>query len=703
MTNPLVDLMKKVRLKIFAQPAAEAPATNATQLPSALDKRSGERLSKTVMPNATRVIAPQDPLSAASGNSAPPTAMTAIKTGPRMVSVGATQSARQKPDLPPAIALALEPKVERAISLQLSEILEQFPIGYVKSEESFDPTRRVLLKAVEIEKGMAQRNPSVALTSIYEQIPEIFLRSVPLNDKTRIPLPFEKVLDQFNRLQVRRDQARDNSVPQVDTPFLLVALEESEKFGTTIEPLQASALPPVKVEPATAEAFAAAEPEAAESLAGASPAMAENSLLESAAGAGAATAPRSAIPVPESRVTEQPPHHFTPARIPFHLPPKGTGAPASERVPASSGPPVLSPSIPPKSVPPKAPPKLEPLRNPYEDVPFDQLKRSPPTISPRMGGAERSTSEPTAEIKRPRRQRKINDAIGFEPLTPSLASPIAVPEKKPDEIITLSLRVLLQNLPAFQRQGDPTLAPEDAKINLPLSFITEQLATGRVALAPKVFLEAIPPDYRYLFHADEHETPVVLPLHEILQKVPANALQTRSDQEQLDTGEAIETPFSIQAEEDARRFSGEEPTVASVLEKSPKIDKEPAQKINAKEVVARATVLPGVNGCAITFADGLSLAGNLPLAIAADGLCAVAPTLLQRIDQHMLDTKLGPLSSMTLHGATSAVTFFLSGNICLSALHTTESLTAETRRQLGGLVKELSRTYSQPEISHVDH
>ena len=73
----------------------------------------------------------------------------------------------------------------------------------------------------------------------------------------------------------------------------------------------------------------------------------------------------------------------------------------------------------------------------------------------------------------------------------------------------------------------------------------------------------------------------------------------------------------------------------SILAKSAKIDMEPVEKVDAKQVVARATALPGVNGCAITFADGLSLAGNLPPAIAAEGLCAVAPTLLQRIDKHM--------------------------------------------------------------------
>ena len=257
--NPLVDLVNKVCSRLFDSGNAEATAPRANVVHA--EKAAGERLSKTVMPNSTRTIAPQDPFQAASGNAAS-NVMTPAKPSSRMISVGATQSSLRPQDLPPAIALALEPKVERAISLQLSEILEQVPAGYIKSEESFDPTRRILLKAVEVEKGMAQRNPSVALTSIYEQIPDIFMRSVPITDPTRITLPFEKVFEQFNRVHVRRDQVRDSLVPQVDTPFLLVAREESEKFGTTIEPIQASALPPLTIEPASAEAFAKAQPEA---------------------------------------------------------------------------------------------------------------------------------------------------------------------------------------------------------------------------------------------------------------------------------------------------------------------------------------------------------------------------------------------------------------------------------------------------------
>jgi predicted regulator of Ras-like GTPase activity (Roadblock/LC7/MglB family) len=679
--NSLVDIVNKVRSR-FSASGNVAPGQKRSEVVPAV-KTAGERLSKTVMPNATRTIAPQDPLNAAAENTTAPSATTA-KTGPRMISLGATQPSRQSKDLPPAIALALEPKVERAISLQLCDIIEQVPIGYIKSEESFDPTRRVLLKAVEIKKGMAARSPSVALASIYDQIPEIFLRSVAITDQTRIALPFEKVLEQFNRVQVRRDQLRDNIVPQVDTPFLVVALEECEKFGTTIEPLQSSVLPSVKVEAASAESFAAAEPEAAESETVPAP-----------------SPHRSGFSLLESGVSEELPHHpaSAPARIPFHLPPKGTGAPASERVPASSGPPVL-PSVPPSPRKPKRP------RNPYETVPFDQVKFS--------DLEKGSTSERPAELERSRR-RKPTESENLDLITapvsdtPPVLDTAPVPAAPPavEEKIELSLRVLLQNLPAFQRKGDPNLAPEDAKVSLPFSPIADQLATGRISVSPKIFHEAIPTDYRHLFQLDEAETPVMLPLQEVLKNVPASALQMRTDQEALVESETIETPFSIQAQEDARRFRGEEaPALDLISDGQAKIDQKPAEeaeKVDAKEVVARATKLPGINGCAITFADGLSLAGNLPPAISADGLCAVAPTLLQRIERHMFDTKLGPLNSMTLHGATSAVTFFMQGNICLSALHTTEELAAETRRQLAQMVDELSRTYSQPEIPHVDH
>src|SRR5205085_1962469 len=123
-------------------------------------------------------------------------------------------------DLPPAVALALEPRVERVISLQLADIAEEIPSDCIKPIESIDGTRRILLKASEVEKGMASGRPTVSLATIYQQVPEIFLRTIAPVDESQVYLPFDKVLRQFTSMQVRSDQEKHQTVPQVETPFL---------------------------------------------------------------------------------------------------------------------------------------------------------------------------------------------------------------------------------------------------------------------------------------------------------------------------------------------------------------------------------------------------------------------------------------------------------------------------------------------------
>ena len=76
--------------------------------------------------------------------------------------------------------------------------------------------------------------------------------------------------------------------------------------------------------------------------------------------------------------------------------------------------------------------------------------------------------------------------------------------------------------------------------------------------------------------------------------------------------------------------------------------------------------------------------------------------MLERIAQHVNETKLGQLVEMTLYTTGSAVSFFARGNVCLTALHD-GSLTAETRTRLVELVEKLSKTYAQPETPNVDH
>ena len=81
----------------------------------------------------------------------------------------------------------------------------------------------------------------------------------------------------------------------------------------------------------------------------------------------------------------------------------------------------------------------------------------------------------------------------------------------------------------------------------------------------------------------------------------------------------------------------------------------------------------------------------------------MAPSLVERIEPHLADTKIGALKALTLHCANSTLSFFKHANVCLAALHTNGELTEEVRTELSRLLVELSRTYSQTETSHVDH
>ena len=660
MTIPFIDLFKKAKARFFT-PEAPVVFSAPTRLPP-MEKPAGERLSKTVLPNTVRNLSAPDPFKVASGSSSSRT---------------------------PAVAFGLEPTVERAISLQLSEILDQMPGGYVKPAESFDANRGVLLNATEIEKGMASGQPTVSLASIYEQVPDIFLKAVPIGDATQVKLPLRKVMQQFEAFQVRSDQLSDQDVPQLETPFLQVTIEDTQRFGTSIAPIQASAQPPVKVEPATARTLSRAEPEEV--------AREKVSPFAHKSGSIPFEPKKSPFPSPSPETSS------SPTRIPFHLPPNGTGAPASERVPASSsGPPVPSTS----------PKPATPARIPFKIAPPSSDLRPKLTLVPGV--------DPEDEVKQPEKPR------------PAV--------KKDEPMVALTLQVIMKNLPAFQLSGTLPEIPADVRVQLPCSLIEPQLPSGRVALDPKVFHAALPETYRHLFVVDATETPVLLPLQEILKNLPETALKMRADQEAEEAAEYFETPFSLQAEEDERRFrlksaaaakpaeSTAKEEVTAAASDAPKIESPLADKTEAapepeakalepekpaevtpekeavppekeerneaKEFLTIASALPGVAACSISFADGLSLAGNLPPDAGADGLCAMAPSLLQKIEKHMADTKLGSLLAVTLHCAKSPLSFLMQGNVCLTVLHNDRQLAPETHEKLAGMLKELSQVYA---------
>ena len=671
MTIPFLSYFKRGQGAV-AKPKLRAAAPVKQALPP-LEKPSSERFSKTVMPNATRMPAPQDPFQIAAYSTAMGGQMpTSTEVAPAS-SAARTISFTAPRELPPAVALALEPRVERVISLELGDVLAEIPAGYIKPIESVDTSRRVLLKASEVERGMANGKPTVSLATIFQQVPEIFLRKVEASDASQLKLPVSKVLEQFTSLQVRADQERAGAVPQVETPFLKVTLEDNERFGTTMEQLETADFPPVRVEPPTAEAFAAAEPE---------PATDEKTKMAPAPSANGKTAP-------------------SPTRIPFKLSPNGTDASAPESVPASSGP----------SVPNFLPAAPAPVRIPF--------KMTPPS-----------------DEARPKNEPWLTK----ENMTAAPEAPVVPPSASEAEVkIVLPLQPILRGLPPLQLTGDAGSVPAEARLELPFSLIEPQLASGRISVTANVFEASLPAEYRSLFQAGPGAIDVSLPLQEVLKNLPSASLRMRDDQEEQEAGQNFETPFSAKAEEDAKRFNlpptpvakpamtvpveagvspaeeaadtaattGADSAATAEEEKTERASDRPLrsplqvaldtdEKLDAKGIVAHVNKIPGVKACTILFGDGLSLAGSLPAELETDGLCAMAPALMQRIENHVVDTKLGALRGMTLACAKGAITFYMHENLCLGALHADLDLPGATREKLARVVHELSRKYSHP-------
>jgi len=668
-TIPFLHYFKKSPQAALAQKTAAAVASKAT---TPIAKPSNERFSKTVMPNTTRTIGPQDPFQMAARSSAMGGTMPSANGGapaprpevPRTIAFGASAPGQHR-DLPPAVALALEPKVERVIALDLADVIAFFPPGHLKPAEHFDGSSRILVKACEVERGMSNGKPTVSLASIHQQMPEIFVRRVEPSDVTQVELPFAKVLEQFTNLHVRDDQERHQPFPQIETPFLQVALEDNIVFGTTMAPIQTSDLSPVRVELATAQTLAYAQPEAA----------ADEKF----------PAPASTISLPRMTDTSA-----SPTRIPFKLSPNGPGVPASESVPASSGP----------SVPTAAPGTPGPTRIPFKmSVPEPWLTPENPMVV--------ATSEAAAA-----------------PAAPSVS----------DAKIVLALKPILQGLPPFQLNGDPDTVPAETRIEFPFSLVEPQLASGRIVIAPKVFHAQLPEEYRSLFNAEAEHGDVSLPLPEVMKNL-TTSLRMRDDQEEQEAGSNFATPFSAKAEEDSKRLqvsgapvakptpvaAGVSPASPVVVGVSPashdaantaaataeiqqerplrtplQVALETDDAVDAKSVIALLNKIPGVNSSAILFGDGLSLAGSLPAELETEGLCAMAPSLMQRVENHMIDTKLGPLRGMTLTTPKHAITFFLHDNLCLAAVHASGDLTNTVREKLQRIVHELSRKYSHP-------
>ena len=297
----------------------------------------------------------------------------------------------------------------------------------------------------------------------------------------------------------------------------------------------------------------------------------------------------------------------------------------------------------------------------------------------------------------------------------------------------------------MQLTGDPGCVPPDVRLELPFALVEPQLASGRVTVTAKVFEVSMPVSFRGLFQAGPGAVDVSLPLQEVLKNLPTTSLRMRDDQEEQDAGENFATPFSAKAEEDAKRFNVPATPVAKPVVLDPIVEATkpaeaetaeadvdnvaesatamkslpsahcalrsrsrsiPTRNSTRKRWCALVNKIPGVKACAIVFGDGLSLAGSLPAELETEGLCAMAPSLMQRVENHLVDAKLGQLRGMTLsctkgQPSHSICTKIFASPRCMQLA----DLPGDSREKLSRIVHETFPKIFSPRLrrAHVDH
>jgi predicted regulator of Ras-like GTPase activity (Roadblock/LC7/MglB family) len=308
--------------------------------------------------------------------------------------------------------------------------------------------------------------------------------------------------------------------------------------------------------------------------------------------------------------------------------------------------------------------------------------------------------------------------------------------------IRLRLEPILSNFPLnLARPSIPALSETEAEIVLPLEVIQSQLANGRVVVSAGMFCRALPNDLRPFFDNIEPTAEIPIPLREIFLHLPPEAIKLREDQETDYPRATIQTPFSTQAEEDAKRLGqggaqappGPEPipgkeetpapnevatrapvyssaaSPANVCEQqvpSPSsrfpseipvnADSEKLRSIfmtdealDLPKTISLVGELPGLRACLLHTADGLKLAGNLDDANQEKAISVLMPPLFQQAQSKLPSARFGSLETITLYCSQGQLSTFIQGDFCLTVLHDNRPFKPGVREKVQAVISEL--------------
>jgi hypothetical protein len=261
-------------------------------------------------------------------------------------------------------------------------------------------------------------------------------------------------------------------------------------------------------------------------------------------------------------------------------------------------------------------------------------------------------------------------------------------------------------------------------IEVPLSLIQPQLASGRVIVTTAKLRELLPTDLKERLNGIDPAVEIPIPLQEIFKHLPSEAIQRRQDQEIEQVPVTIATPFTLQAREDAARF-GSAPTKPSELlselplVEAPLASEAPEPQPQAPETLAEQNLLnplsserlqaifmtdktldlhgaieqvgklPGLRGCLLSHQNGRKLTGQLGDPEQESVVSNLLPVLFQQISDRISETKFGSLETVTFYCDRQQLSTFMQGQLCLTVLHENRPFKPGVREKIQTVINEI--------------
>ena len=529
--------------------------------------------------------------------------VTPVLPPARKVSMGAGFPAPAAPVAP--LQPAFKPVApDVTVSLEIGDFLDRLPTNFLKGDP-VDRQQKVAFEASELYSDLSKGRASVPASVIYRRCPEIFSRPVSDTEDVEVALPLQKLVEQMGMaLSTRTDQVEEENVGEIETPFLKVAMEDNAQLptaaGTTagaIRPPAPAAFRPGQQAPAaeTDEEEPPVRPHRPGQISTISPVKAPADLppVPVAPPTAASTGPimngkrppstvrasvaggkiRLSGPAVINRVTAVPNKnaktpspgddlgtHSQPISLPGQAPsPSHQVSKKTQRIqipPISlKAGPTASPR--PGAVTPPSAPGTPPAGHGTEAVAglrTGNTAEAPAPVTFRTSPPP-APARPVPSTFSPSRTPAFPPP-SFPAAPPAAAVPAApVPAQADHRKIELGLAAVLRGVPAAMLAVEPSSVPDDVRVSLPFGLIEPQLSLGRVTVGRDIFVAALPESHRGVFAGDDATSEIPIPLQEVFQNLPSNALTRREDQITEELGNLYPTPFSQKAEEDAQRFA----------------------------------------------------------------------------------------------------------------------------------------------------